>query len=139
MSMAVKVKFCGITSLKDAREAVEAGAWAIGLIFWPHSPRRCELDAAAEIAAALKRRVEIAGVFVNQPLDEVCGLAEGIGLTLVQLHGDEGPSFCAEAARRSCATTRTFTCSTATAPACRAARGRRSRGTSRGGIAVRCR
>ena len=48
----------------------------------------------------MRRRAEIAGVFVNQPLDEVCGLAEGIGLSLVQLHGDEGPSYCAEVARR---------------------------------------
>jgi len=98
--MTVKVKFCGITSLKDAREAVEAGAWAIGLIFWPHSPRRCELDAAAEIAAALKRRVEIAGVFVNQTLDEIAQAADVVGLTIVQLHGDEGVSFCGEVARR---------------------------------------
>jgi phosphoribosylanthranilate isomerase len=98
--MAPKIKLCGITSLRDAERAVSAGAWAIGLIFWPHSPRRCELDAAAEIAAALKRKVEIAGVFVNATLDEVASTADSVGLTMIQLHGDEGPSFCAEAARR---------------------------------------
>jgi phosphoribosylanthranilate isomerase len=95
-----RIKFCGITNLDDARLAVEAGAWALGTILWPGSVRHCEPDEAARIAGELRRRAEIAGVFVNQPLDEVIGLAEGIGLSLVQLHGDEGPSFCAEVARR---------------------------------------
>jgi phosphoribosylanthranilate isomerase len=95
-----RIKFCGITSLSDARLAVEAGAWALGTILWPGSERRCDPAEAARIAAELRRQAEIAGVFVNQPLDEVIGLADGIGLSLVQLHGDEGPSFCAEVARR---------------------------------------
>lgn len=95
-----RIKFCGITNLDDARLAVEAGAWALGTILWPGSARRCDPDTAALIAGELRRRVEIAGVFVNQPLDEVAGLADAIGLTLVQLHGDEGPVFCAEVARR---------------------------------------
>jgi phosphoribosylanthranilate isomerase len=95
-----RIKFCGITSVDDARLAVEAGAWALGMIMWPGSERRCDPAEAGRIAAALRRQAEIAGVFVNQPLDEVCGLADGIGLSLVQLHGDEGPSFCAEVARR---------------------------------------
>jgi phosphoribosylanthranilate isomerase len=100
VSRTPRIKFCGLTSLRDAERAVATGAWAIGLIFWPHSPRRCELASAVEIGAALRRRVEIAGVFVNQPLDELTGIAESAGLTLLQLHGDEGPAFCAEAARR---------------------------------------
>jgi phosphoribosylanthranilate isomerase len=95
-----KIKFCGITRLGDAEAAVSAGAWAIGLIFWPHSPRRCEPDAAAEIAAALKRRAEVVGVFVNPTLDEVAATADAVGLTMIQLHGDEGPVFCGEVARR---------------------------------------
>jgi phosphoribosylanthranilate isomerase len=97
---APKIKFCGITSLSDARDALQAGAWAIGLIFWRHSPRRCEPEVAAEIAAALKRRAEIVGVFVNPTLEQLARTAEAVSLTIVQLHGDEGPSFCAEAARR---------------------------------------
>jgi phosphoribosylanthranilate isomerase len=52
-----KIKYCGITTLDDARDAVAAGAWAIGMIFWPDSPRACDPAAAVEIAAALKRRV----------------------------------------------------------------------------------
>ena len=95
-----KIKFCGITRLDDAELAVGAGAWAIGLIFWPHSPRRVELGAAAEIAAAVKRRAEVAGVFVNATLDHVAQTADGVGLTMLQFHGDEGPAYCAEAARR---------------------------------------
>jgi phosphoribosylanthranilate isomerase len=97
---ATRIKFCGITRRSDAELAASAGAWAIGVIFWPGSPRRCTLDAAAEIAAAVKRRAEVVGVFVNPALDEVARTADAVGLTMLQLHGDEGPSFCAEAARR---------------------------------------
>jgi len=95
-----KIKFCGITRPEDAELAVSAGAWAIGLIFWPRSPRRCRFETATEIAAAAKRRVEVAGVFVNATLDHVAATADAVGLTLLQLHGDEGPAYCAEAARR---------------------------------------
>jgi phosphoribosylanthranilate isomerase len=94
------VKTCGITSSEDAELCVELGAWALGLIFWPESPRACRLEDAEEIAARMRRRVELAGVFVNQPLEEVGRIAERVGLTLLQLHGDEGPAFCREAARR---------------------------------------
>ncbi|HUA73076.1 MAG TPA: phosphoribosylanthranilate isomerase [Solirubrobacteraceae bacterium] len=95
-----KIKFCGITRLDDAELAVGAGAWAVGLIFWPRSPRRCELDVAAQVTSALKRRAEVAGVFVNATLDHVLQTADGVGLTMLQFHGDEGPAYCAEAARR---------------------------------------
>ena len=95
-----KIKFCGITDPVDADVAVAAGAWALGLNLWPGSPRQCRRDVAAEIAAAHRRHVQIAGVFVNATLDQVARAAEEIGMTIVQLHGDEGPSFCAEAARR---------------------------------------
>ena len=95
-----KIKFCGITTLEDGELAVAAGAWAIGLIFWPSSPRRAGFDAAAEIAAGVKRRVEVAGVFVNATLDHVAETADAVGLTMLQLHGDEGPAYCSEAARR---------------------------------------
>jgi phosphoribosylanthranilate isomerase len=95
-----KIKFCGITVLEDAERAVTGGAWAIGLIFWPGSPRRCAPDDAVEIAAAVKRRVEVVGVFANASLDEIASTADTVGLTMVQLHGEEGPSFCSEVARR---------------------------------------
>jgi phosphoribosylanthranilate isomerase len=95
-----RVKHCGVTSLDDAVAAAEAGAWAVGLNFWPRSVRRCDPDVAAGVGAALRRRVELAGVFVNQPLDEIAALAEAVPLSMVQLHGDEGTAFCAEVARR---------------------------------------
>ena len=95
-----KIKFCGLTDPGDADLAVEARAWAIGMILWPGSPRRCSLDVATEIAAAHRRKVELVGVFVNPTLDEVAQAADAAGFTMLQLHGDEGPAFCAEAARR---------------------------------------
>jgi phosphoribosylanthranilate isomerase len=95
-----KIKFCGITSLHDARLAAAAGAWAIGLNFWPGSPRRCDPGAAVEIGSHMRRRLEVVGVFVNPTLAELAQTAEAVGLTALQLHGDEGPAFCTESARR---------------------------------------
>ena len=95
-----RVKICGTTNLADAERAADLGAWAVGMIFVPGTPRCVERDAAAEIAAALRRRTELCGVFVNAPLDEVGDVADAVGLTMLQLHGDEGPAYCAEAARR---------------------------------------
>jgi phosphoribosylanthranilate isomerase len=95
-----KVKVCGMTNLADAEHAAAHGAWAIGLIHHRDSPRCVEPEVAEEIGAALKRRCEIAGVFVNSTLDQVVEAAERENLTLLQFHGDEGPSFCVEAGRR---------------------------------------
>jgi phosphoribosylanthranilate isomerase len=99
--MSAKVKICGLTRPDDAGLAVESGAWAIGMIFHPESPRHVEVEHAAEIAAAFRRRCEVVGVFVNAPLDDVLRTLASVPLTMLQLHGDEGPSYCAEAARRS--------------------------------------
>ena len=99
-SHAPKIKFCGLTTLTDAELAVAAGAWAIGLIFWPGSKRRCTIESAAEISSALRRRVQVAGVFVNATLDEVAATADAAQLSMIQLHGDEGPAYCSEVARR---------------------------------------
>lgn len=96
----MRIKFCGITRIEDAREAAGLGAWAIGINHWEGSPRRCDPAIAAEIGAELRRRLEVVGVFVNSPLDEIARAAEDEGLTMVQLHGDEGPAFGKEAARR---------------------------------------
>lgn len=98
--MATRVKHCGMTRVEDAELAVESGAWALGMIFWPESARACAPDVARQIGSRLRRRVELAGVFVNQSLDEIAALAEMVPLSMVQLHGDEGPSFCTEVARR---------------------------------------
>jgi phosphoribosylanthranilate isomerase len=96
----MKVKFCGITRIEDAREAVRLGAWAIGLNHWEQSPRRCDPGTAVRISAEMRRVVEVVGVFVNPTLDELARAAEDESLAMLQLHGDEGPDFCREAARR---------------------------------------
>jgi phosphoribosylanthranilate isomerase len=98
--MATRIKHCGITSLEDAHLAAEAGAWALGMIFWEGSPRRCDPADAQVIGAALRRTLNIVGVFVNATLPEVEEMTQLAGLTHVQLHGDEGPAFCTEVARR---------------------------------------
>src|SRR3954454_20849679 len=94
------VKICGITRLEDAELAATLGAWAIGFILWPGSKRAVDPAVAAGIARQVRRRVELVGVFVNQPMDEIAHAADQIGLTHVQLHGDEGPAFATEAGRR---------------------------------------
>jgi phosphoribosylanthranilate isomerase len=98
--MATRIKFCGITRMEDAQRALELGAWAIGMVLWPRSPRACEPARAAAIARAHRRRLHVAGVFVNEPLARLVAIAEQVGLTIVQLHGSEGPAYCAEVARR---------------------------------------
>ena len=95
-----RAKICGLTRLEDAELAAGLGAWAIGLIRWEVSPRACDAPTAAAIVAALRRRVACVGVFVNPTLDDLAREAQEIPYSHIQLHGDEGPVFCAEAARR---------------------------------------
>ena len=97
---APRIKFCGITSVADAELAVANGAWAIGLILWPGSQRACDPAEGVRISNAVRRKVEVVGVFVNQTLDEVAALADMLHLSIIQLHGDEGPSYAKEIARR---------------------------------------
>lgn len=96
----MNIKICGITRLEDAERAKSLGAWAIGFLLWPGSKRYVEPGVAAGIARKLRRKIELVGVFVNQPLDEVVEAVETIGLTYVQLHGDEGPAFCQAVVQR---------------------------------------
>lgn len=86
-----RVKICGITSAVDAMAAVEAGASAIGILFWPESPRFVARERAREIVRALPPFVSVVGVFVNQ-VDEAAELAPEVGLSAVQFHGDEPPA-----------------------------------------------
>jgi phosphoribosylanthranilate isomerase len=95
-----RVKICGLTSLEDATLAVDAGVWALGVVLWEGSERACTRVAALEIAGAHRGRAEICGVFVNATLDDVVRTVDVAQLSMVQLHGDEGPSFCTEVGRR---------------------------------------
>ena len=87
------IKICGITRVDDAAAAVEAGAAAIGFIFWPGSPRFVDPYRARAIAATLPPFVTPVGVFVNQPIDYVRGVASLVRLGALQLHGDETPEY----------------------------------------------
>ena len=91
----VWVKICGTTNLEDAQAAVEAGADALGFVF-AQSPRRISPHEAKGIVAALPRKVETVGVFVNQTAKVILATAEKAGLTGVQLHGDETLEFAHE-------------------------------------------
>ena len=95
-----RVKICGITRVEDAELAASLGAWALGFNLWPGSSRVVEEAVAAGIARRVRRQVALVGVFVNPTLDEIARAVDAIGLTHVQLHGDEGPAFATEAARR---------------------------------------
>lgn len=104
-----RVKVCGITNLEDAELSISLGAWALGFILWPRSPRACDPAMAAAITARVRRRVQTVGVFVDPTLDEVSQAAEGLGLSMIQLHGNVGPSFCEEVGRRTgCKIARAF-------------------------------
>jgi phosphoribosylanthranilate isomerase len=83
----VFIKICGITRLEDAQAAVAHGASAIGFVFWPKSPRRIDVEAARRIVSSIS--VPTVGVFVDQPADEVNEIADAVGLSIVQLHGNE--------------------------------------------------
>jgi phosphoribosylanthranilate isomerase len=93
------VKICGITRLEDAEAAVEAGAGAIGFVFWPQSPRFIDPYRARRIAARLPGFVTAVGVFVNQPVEYVKGVAALVRLGALQLHGDETMDYAAELER----------------------------------------
>ena len=82
------VKICGITNLEDALTAVAAGADALGFVFYEKSPRYIDPSAAREIVSKLPANVQKVGVLVHQREDTICGLAKEVGLTAVQLHGD---------------------------------------------------
>lgn len=81
------VKICGITNPEDALLAVEAGANAVGFVFYSESPRRVRVETAREIIAKVPERIEKVGVFVDEPLERVREVALGAGLTAVQLQG----------------------------------------------------
>ncbi|KQO40943.1 phosphoribosylanthranilate isomerase [Pseudomonas sp. GW6] len=90
----VRSKICGITRIEDALAAVEAGADAIGLVFYGKSPRAVSIEQAAVILQALPPFVTSVGLFVDMPRDELQQLLQRLPLDLLQFHGDESPADC---------------------------------------------
>lgn len=89
-----RVKICGITTVNDALLAVNAGADAIGLVFYEPSPRYVDIDRAAEIAAVVPPFVSIVALFVNASVDQVNTVLNHVAVSLLQFHGDESPLYC---------------------------------------------
>ncbi len=90
------VKICGIGDVPTVQMVAGFGPDAVGLNFYPASPRFVELDTAKQIAKALPESVAVAGVFVNVPLCEIAAVAYQARLDFAQLHGDEPPEFLAD-------------------------------------------
>ena len=87
----VQVKICGLTRADEAAACAEAGAHAVGLVFYERSRRCVRLEAARDIRRALPAGVACVGVFVNAPFERIRQVARTVGLTAVQLHGSEPP------------------------------------------------
>ena len=94
-----KVKICGITNAEDAATAVDAGADALGFVFYRKSPRYIEPTLARQIIMSVPPLVIPVGVFVNEDQQVVRNLMDDCGLTLAQLHGNESAIYCKELGR----------------------------------------
>ena len=89
-----RIKICGLTRVEDVDAAVQAGADAIGLVFYPPSPRHVGLEQAVQLAARVPPLVTLVGLFVNPAQAEVEGVLERVPLSLLQFHGDEDDALC---------------------------------------------
>lgn len=96
----VKVKICGITNLEDALMVVEAGADALGFVFFRGSSRCISPENAEAIIQHLPPFVQTVGLFVNEESVTVNGIADQCGLDILQLHGEESPEYCQAITRR---------------------------------------
>ncbi len=97
--MRTRVKVCGITRREDALAAVEAGVDAIGLVFYPPSPRCVSVEQAAAIVRELPPFVTSVGLFVNADAETIAEVVGEVQIDLIQFHGNECPDYCAEHAR----------------------------------------
>lgn len=91
-----RIKICGIREAAHARVAAEAGADAVGLVFYRPSPRFVEAEEAARVVAALPPFVAAVGLFVNEKADEVRRVLSRVRLDLLQFHGEETPEYCTQ-------------------------------------------
>ena len=93
--MRTRVKICGITRTQDAEAAADAGADAIGLVFYPPSPRFLSIERAIGIRDALPPFVQTVALFVNPERAAVDEVIDRVGPSMLQFHGEETPEFCA--------------------------------------------
>ena len=96
---ATRIKICGITRPEDAQAAALCGADAIGLVFYPDSPRAVTPECAREIVAAVPPFVTVVGLFVDEPAANVLRILESVPIDLLQFHGDESVGYCRQFAR----------------------------------------
>lgn len=89
----MEIKICGITCVDDALLCVDAGVEAIGINFWPQSPRCCDLDTATAIHRAVGQQTQLVAVVVDADLDAIERIRQTTGIEWIQLHGDESPEF----------------------------------------------
>ena len=94
--MRTRVKICGITRPGDARAAADAGADAIGLVFYPPSPRFLSVERAVEIRDALPPFVQTVALFVNADAAQIAQVLGRVKPSMLQFHGEETPAFCAQ-------------------------------------------
>lgn len=94
-----RVKICGITRLQDALDAIDAGADALGFVFYEPSPRYIAPESAASIIAQLPPFVTTTALFVNETEAQVKAIAELTGIDILQFHGDETPEYCRQFSR----------------------------------------
>ncbi|MEC7120010.1 MAG: phosphoribosylanthranilate isomerase [Pseudomonadota bacterium] len=92
--MPIRAKICGLTRVSDIQAAVAAGVDAIGLVFYPPSPRAVSAEQAAELVKQISPFVQAVGLFVNASIAEIRQILAVVPLDLLQLHGDETPEQC---------------------------------------------
>ena len=92
------VKFCGFTQLSDIQTAAQLGADAVGLVFYPPSPRAVTIEQAQTLSAAVPAFVSVVALVVNMPEDELIKLANNVSFDIIQFHGDETPEQCQQLA-----------------------------------------
>ena len=89
-----RIKICGLTRVQDMQAAVAAGVDAVGLVFYPDSPRHVTIEQAVELCRHVPPFVTIVGLFVNASRAEVHRVIEAVPLNLLQFHGDETADQC---------------------------------------------
>lgn len=92
------VKFCGFTQLSDVQTAVQLGADAVGLVFYPPSPRAVTIVQAQALTAAVPAFISVVALVVNMSQDEMIELANNVSFDIIQFHGDETPELCQQLA-----------------------------------------